>query len=138
MDTESSVSATQTIHHEPGPKVLQHERRDQAGRKNTEAGSGVKQAEQKICPLGARLRDRCRQRGTADKSSGRANAGQQSRKAQHIKLPEMAESASEMRAARVPQRTVWASLNAGSSATQQGAGEITDRIDRVHEAGRGI
>ena len=86
MATESSVIAHHTIHHDPGPNALQHERRDQAGQQDAEPGTGIEQAEQEVRPLGPRLRDRCRQRAAADESDRGADTGQQPRKAQHDEI----------------------------------------------------
>jgi hypothetical protein len=65
---------------------LQHERCNQSRRQDAGAGSGVKQAEQEIRPLGTRLRDRGGQRRAADESARCSDARQQSRKAQHDKI----------------------------------------------------
>jgi hypothetical protein len=68
------------------PKSLQDKRRYQPRRQNTDARSGIEQAEQKIRPLGTRLRDHRGERAAANKSGRRADAGQKPRKTQHVEI----------------------------------------------------
>ena len=86
MTTARSVIAHQTIHHEPGPNPATQTAPTSPDAKMPIPGSGIEQAEQKIRPLGPRLRDRRRQRAAADKSGRRADARQKPRKTQHVEI----------------------------------------------------
>ena len=118
---------------------LQHERRDQAGRQDADAGPGIKQAQEKIGPLGPRLRDRRRQRAAADEARRTGETGEQPREAQHDEIRrDRAERERDDAGQRSP-----ADIGGEPEAPDQPRGgqrarQITDRVDGVHEAGRRI
>ena len=121
------------------PERLQHKRRDQAGRHDAEPGSGVKQAQQEVRPLGPRLRDGRRQRSAADKGDRRADAHQQPCEAQDREIARQRGQRQRRHAGQGrPAHRGGQPETLDQLRGDQRAAEIAGGVDRVHEARGGI
>ncbi|MHC2820216.1 hypothetical protein ACVMBY_003776 [Bradyrhizobium huanghuaihaiense] len=120
-------------------EILQRERGDQPRGENADAGPGVEQAEQEIGPLRARLRDRRGQRAAGDEAGRRPQAQHQAGKAQRDEIARQCASCERGDAGQGSAADRRRPADAPDQpGRHQGAHEIADGVDGVHETGRRV